>query len=119
MALPGSLPIANTGFNKCKEDFIWFIKRAVSDQKSYAHTELYHCLLKMFVDADTNNDGLVSKASFSKLVDTAASIPRLYGYASVDTELYKTVEEKELARQKMFDSMDLKTSGRRCSTRWT
>ena len=66
---------------------------------------------KMFAVADTNNDGLVSRASFSKLVDTTASIPWLYGYAPMDTELYKTVEEKELARQKMFKSMDLKGTG--------
>merc|ERR1719495_1854556 len=29
----------------------------------------------VFVDADTNRDGLVSKASFSKLIDAAASMP--------------------------------------------
>eukprot|EP00092_Neocalanus_flemingeri_P040134 GFUD01043716.1.p1 GENE.GFUD01043716.1~~GFUD01043716.1.p1 ORF type:complete len:258 (-),score=77.43 GFUD01043716.1:76-849(-) len=100
-----------TGFNKSKEDFIWFIKRATSDRKSDAHAELYHCLLKMFIDADTNKDGLVSKASFSKLIDMAASIPRMYGYAPTDTELYKTEGEKEKARQNMFDSMDLKKTG--------
>jgi len=100
-----------TGFNKSKEDFIWFIKKASTSRKSDAHGELYHCLLKMFVDADTNRDGLVSKASFSKLIDMAASIPREYGYAPVDSELYKTEEDKEQARQKMFDSMDLKGTG--------
>merc|ERR1712055_442498 len=100
-----------TGFNKTKEDFIWFIKKAVADKKSDAYAELYHCLLKMFVDADTNKDGLVSKASFSKLIDMAASIPRIYGYAPADAELYKTEEEKDKARQKMFDSMDLKATG--------
>merc|ERR1712121_625366 len=68
-------------FNKSKEDFIWFVKRSVTDKKSYSHTELYHSLLKLFVDADTNKDGLVSKASFSKLIDAAAAMPRAYGYA--------------------------------------
>merc|ERR1712215_132223 len=97
-----------TGFNKSKEDFIWFIKRAVKDKKSDAYAELYNCLIKMFVDVDTNRDGLVSKGSFSKLIDMAASIPRKYGYAPMDAELYKTEVEKEQARQKMFDSMDLK-----------
>jgi len=100
-----------TGFNKSKEDFIWFIKQAVKDKKSDSYAELYHCLIKMFVDADTNKDGLVSRGSFSKLVDVAASIPRMYGYAPMDAELYKTEVEKEQARQKMFDSMDLKASG--------
>merc|ERR1712025_1386554 len=98
-------------FNKSKEDFIWFVKRAVTDKKSYSHSELYHSLLKLFVDADTNKYGLVSKASFSKLIDAAATTPRAYGYAPLDAELYKTEAEKDAARQKMFDSMDLKSSG--------
>merc|ERR1712198_337403 len=98
-------------FNKSKEDFIWFVKKAVQDQKSYSYSELYHCLLKMFVDADTNKDGLVSKSSFSKLIDEAATLPRAYGYAPGDSELYKTEAEKNAARQKMFDSMDLKSTG--------
>jgi Ca2+-binding EF-hand superfamily protein len=90
-----SCPATNiTGFNKSKEDFIWFIKKATADKKSDAHSELYHCLLKM-----------------SKLIDMAASIPRMYGYAPVDSELYKTEQEKEQARMKMFDSMDLKSTG--------
>ena len=98
-------------FNKSKEDFIWFVKKAVQDKKSYSYSELYHSLLKIFVDADTNRDGLVSKASFSKLIDAAASMPRAYGYAPADSDLYKTEEEKDAARQKMFDSMDLKATG--------
>merc|ERR1712055_268837 len=100
-----------TGFNKSKEDFIWFIKQAVKDKKSDAYAELYHCLIKMFVDVDTNRDGLVSRGSFSKLVEMAASIPRMYGYAPADAELYKTEDEKDKARQKMFMSMDLKGTG--------
>merc|ERR1712029_887057 len=98
-------------FNKSKEDFIWFVKKAIQDKKSYSYSELYHSLLKIFVDADTNKDGLVSKASFSKLIDAAASMPRAYGYAPADSELYKTDADKDAARQKMFDSMDLKATG--------
>merc|ERR1712133_37003 len=93
------------------EDFIWVIKKATSNRKSDAHSELYHALLKMFVDADTNYDGLVSRDSFSKLVDKAAYIPRAYGYAPPDSELYKSDEERDAARKKMFDSMDLKSTG--------
>merc|ERR1712133_81952 len=98
-------------FNKSKEDFIWFVKKAINDKKSHSHSEMYHSLLKLFVDADTNKDGLVSKASFSKLIDAAASMPRAYGYAPEDSDLYKTEAEKDAARQKMFDSMDLKSTG--------
>merc|ERR1711973_853440 len=98
-------------FNKSKEDFIWFVKKAVQDQKSYSHSEMYHSLLKLFVDADTNKDGLVSKASFSNLIDQAAAMPRAYGYAPSDTDMWKNQQEKDAARQKMFDSMDLKATG--------
>merc|ERR1712033_51909 len=98
-------------FNKSKEDFIWFVKKAVNDKKSYSHSEMYHSLLKLFVDADTNKDGLVSRDSFSKLIDDAAAMPRAYGYAPADSELYKTEAEKDASRQKMFDSMDLKSTG--------
>merc|ERR1712142_1283494 len=98
-------------FNKSKEDFIWWVKKAVADRKSYSYSELYHSLLKMFAEADTNNDGLVSKESFSKLVDAAGALPRAYGFAPQDSDLYKTPKEKEDARQKMFDSMDKKETG--------
>merc|ERR1712234_3125 len=108
--MSSSTTAVNT-FNKSKEDFIWFVKKAVQDQKSHSHAEMYHSLLKLFVDADTNKDGLVSKASFSKLIDAAATMPRAYGYAPLDAELYKTEAEKDAARQKMFDSMDLKSTG--------
>merc|ERR1712024_371826 len=84
-------------FNKSKEDFIWFVKKAVTDQKSYSHSELYHSLLKLFVDADTNKDGLVSRASFSKLIDAAAAMPRAYGYAPTDAEQYKLYLRAALA----------------------
>ena len=103
-------PALNT-FNKSKEDFIWFVKKAVTDKKSYSHSEMYHSLLKLFVDADTNKDGLVSRGSFSTLIDQAAAMPRAYGYAPTDADMWKNQEEKEAARQKMFDSMDLKATG--------
>merc|ERR1712227_904189 len=103
-AINMSCPVIS--FNKSKEDFIWFVKRAVTDKKSYSHSELYHSLLKPFVDADTNRDGLVSKASFSKLIDAAAAMPRAYGYAPEDSALYKTEAEKDATRQKMFATMD-------------
>ena len=67
-----SAPTVNT-FNKSKEDFIWFVKKAVTDQKSYSHSELYHSLLKLFVDVDTNKDRLISRASFPKIIDAAAA----------------------------------------------
>ena len=34
-------------------------------------------------------------------------MPRAYGYAPSDADLWKDQQEKEAYRQKMFDSMDL------------
>ena len=44
----------------------------------------------MFLDSDSNRDSLVSKASFSKLIEMVASIPREHGYSPLVTELYKS-----------------------------
>merc|ERR1711915_128818 len=71
--MSSSTTAVNT-FNKSKEDFIWFVKKAIQDKKSYSYSELYHSLLKIFVDADTNKDGLVSKASFSKLIQNCTRL---------------------------------------------
>ena len=45
-------------------------------------------LLKLFVDVDTNMDGLVSRASFPKIIDAVAATTKAYGYASTNSELY-------------------------------
>ena len=44
---------------------------------------MYHSLLQLFIDADTNEDG--SKA---KLFDAAATLPRIYEKAHADFKLY-------------------------------
>ena len=49
----------------------------------------------MPLDTDTKKDDLVNRGSFSKLVNMAASIPRMYGYVSTDVDLYKTEDEKD------------------------
>ena len=99
------------GFTKSREAFIWFVKKATLDRRSYAHTELYHWLLKMFAESDINKEGLVRKASFIKMFDMAVSIRRMYGYAPVESELYETEQEKEQAMENMFNSMDIGGTG--------
>jgi len=84
-------------FNKSKEDFLWFIKKAVACKTSDAYGELFMKLLKKFVDADTNKDGLVSKDHFLKLVT---------GFIPVGPML-----EDDETLGKMFDAMDLKHTG--------
>ena len=62
-------------------------------------------------NTDTDKDGLVSRGSFSKFIDMAASILEMYGYAPTDAELYENEDEKEQARREMFDSMDVQGTG--------
>ena len=75
------------------------VQRSRVEFKAFANT---------VVITDTNEDHLFSRGSFSKLVDMAASIPRMYRYVPTDAELYKTEDEKDQARRKTFNSMDLK-----------
>jgi len=89
-------------FSRSKEDFVWFIKTAIADKTSDAYGELFHRMLKIFVGADTNKDGLVSKASFFKLIE---------GYIPEGTSIYSTDAEKEEALEKLFNEMDLKYTG--------
>ena len=63
-----------TDFNKSKQGFKQFGKRASTDREGDARAELYHWLLKVFRDADANMDALVSRASFSGLIDVATSM---------------------------------------------
>merc|ERR1711913_226295 len=89
-------------FGKSKEDFLWFVKTAIADKSSAAYGELFQKLLKIFVKADTNRDGLVSKASFLTLIT---------GFVPEGTTAFATDAEKTEARDKMFNMMDLKHSG--------
>ena len=57
---------------------------------------------------DINKNGLANKESFSKLIDTATSIPGMYGYVPNEADLYKAEDEEEHAGRKMIDSMDFK-----------
>merc|ERR1712112_430762 len=89
-------------FGKSKEDFLWFVKKAIADKSSAAYGELFQKLLKIFVNADTNRDGLVSKASFLTLIT---------GFVPEGTTAFATDAEKTEACDKMFNMMDLKHSG--------
>jgi len=89
-------------FSRSKEDFVWFIKTAIADKTSDAYAELFHRMLKIFVGADTNKDGLVTKGSFFKLIE---------GYIPEGCSIYSSATEKEEALENMFNQMDLKYTG--------
>lgn len=97
--------------NKSKEDILYFLKKATADHHSPEYAELYSNLLKMFVDCDLNKNGLVAKAQFSELVDTAAETPRRYGFAPASGDMFASKQEMEASRSILFDTMDFDSSG--------
>merc|ERR1711974_289464 len=100
-------PTVNT-FNKSKEDFIWFVKKATTDKKSHGHSELYHSLLKMFVDADTNKDQQEKEAYRQKMFDSMDL--KATGVITFD-EWLKFCHEHILAKTKTMEAHPMIDSG--------
>merc|ERR1712038_77173 len=92
------MPAVRNYINKSKEDILQFLKKASADRYSPEYAELFNNLLKMFVDCDLNKNGLVSKAQFSDLVDTAAETPRRYGFAPSSADMFKNKAEETASR---------------------
>jgi len=103
-------PVRNY-INKSKEDILHFLKKATGDRQSPQYAELYNNLLKIFVDCDLKKTGMVAKAQFSELVDTAASTPRRYGYAPSQKDMFASQAEEDASRSALFDSMDFSGDG--------
>ena len=55
-----------------------------------------------------NQQSMQAEDLSPKLIDMAASIPKMYGYVPTKVELYKTEDEKKQAGRKTFDSGDFK-----------
>ena len=50
-------------------------------------------------------------SEFDSLIEEAAALPREYGYAPSTAQLFDSVEARQASRKKMFNSMDLNSSG--------
>ena len=66
---------------RTREEFIVFIRQAVNDKKSLAYHELYNFLVSCFVRADKDFNGSVDISEFDSLIEEAAEMPRIYGFA--------------------------------------
>merc|ERR1712095_168916 len=96
---------------KTREEFIVWIRLAINDRESGAYEELYQFLTSCFVRADTDKDGRVTVAHFDNLIEEAAELPRMYGYAPKTSEMYKNESLRKAARAKQFKEMDVKGLG--------
>jgi len=94
-----------TDMGRSKHDFVHFIKEAVANNSSAQAKELHEYLVKCFIDADTDYDGLVTFQGFNKMIAEAASVPRRFGFAPHTRELYGTKEEFDAARQSLYKQL--------------
>merc|ERR1712212_505867 len=63
-----------------KNEFIYFMQRAVEDQSNDCYIELYNLLLRAFVSADCDFDGQVSQDEFGGMISAAAALPKKFGF---------------------------------------
>ena len=97
--------------DKTKEEFMRFIRYAMSDEKTDAFSELSNFLTTCFIRADTDFDGKVFIDQFDDLVEAAAALPRRYGLAPKASDMYPTAAARKAARAQMFRSMNVKNDG--------
>jgi len=103
---------------KTCEEFIVWIRLAMNDRECGAYEELYQFLTSCFVRADTDKDGKVTVAHFDNLIEEAAELPRMYGYAPKTSEMFKNEGLRKAAREKQFKEMDVKGAGYITLSQW-
>lgn len=96
---------------KSREEFIVFVREAMNDRQSGAHEELYQFLVNNFTRADVHMNGKVGKEQFDTLIEAAAALPRLYGFAPKTSEMYPTESQRKTGRAKLFKDMDTNKDG--------
>jgi len=79
-----------------KNEFIFFMQRALEDQYNDCYIELYNILLRAFVAADKNYDGQVSEEEFETMITQAAALPKKFGFdwwAGSAKDQFKAIDE--------------------------
>lgn len=92
-------------------EFQDFLLKACASRNSLEYKELYHVVLKCFVEVDTDMDGLIDVHGFNQMMDSSSIPPRLQGFLPDSTKLYESGEQKYEERSKLFRELDT-NSGR-------
>ena len=108
----------NMVVTKTREEFIVWIRLAINDRECGAYEELYQFLTSCFVRADTDHDGKVSMNHFDNLIEEAAELPRMYGYAPKSDAMYSSEPLRKAARAKQFKDMDIQGLGYITLNQW-
>jgi len=101
-----------------KSEFIFFARNAVNNQKSDDFKLLYHHLLKTFCRVDLDHDGLITFEEFDGLIEKAAVLPRVHGFAPSTETLYPNAAARKEARMKQFKAIDVLNRGRITFDEW-
>jgi len=97
--------VCYTDMGNSKHEFVSFVSAAAADPTSPQGSELYKYLMKCFIDADTDYDGLVGEKGFNNMVHEAALAPRRFGFAPHTREMYSSLEEFESARSTLYNEL--------------
>ena len=103
---------------KTREEFIVWIRLAINDRECGAYEELYQFLTSCFVRADSDKDGRVTVAHFDDMIEEAAQLPRMYGYAPKSEDMFSNQALRKAARAKQFQQMDTKGTGYITLNQW-
>merc|ERR1712037_364647 len=79
-----------------KNDFIYWMQRAVEDQQNDCYIELYNILLRAFVSADCDFDGQVSQDEFGGMISAAAALPKKFGFdwwQGSPADMFKAIDD--------------------------
>jgi Ca2+-binding EF-hand superfamily protein len=97
--------------NSTAEEFMTFLHLAFHNRHSEKFKNLYEHLFKIFTEQDAIAKGSVSFEEFDQLIEEAARVPRTLQLAPQAHEAYQSSIQRQLARRKLFDSMDKDKSG--------
>jgi len=104
--------------DKTKEEFVYFVRNAVTDKNCDAYIELYQFLLGCFVRADKNLTGKVALADFDALIEEAAALPRRYGFAPKSSDMYANDAARQAARATLFAGINASRDGAITFAEW-
>merc|ERR1712110_1368961 len=118
--LVGTTPLRSSTMvvTKTREEFIVWIRLAINDRECGAYEELYQFLTSCFVRADSDKDGRVTVAHFDDMIEEAAQLPRMYGYAPKSEDMFSNAQLRKAARAQQFAQMDVKGAGYITLNQW-
>jgi len=94
-----------------KDDFNFFMQRALTSTQDDCYIELYNLLLRSFVAADVDYDGKVSVDEFDGMIEAAACLPRKFGYEWWEEAAGQDEAARKAARSDLFKQIDENNDG--------